>query len=94
MRLFFLVISAATLASPLPAKELTADEQAHARKLYVSKCAKCHKFYEPRAYTDADWNRWMIAMGKKSKLKQTDLSVLKRYLDGYRAGELPPPARR
>ena len=27
----FLVISAATLASPLPAKELTADEQAHAR---------------------------------------------------------------
>jgi cytochrome c5 len=94
MRWLFLFAGFLSLTSAVWAEDLTPAEQTRARKLYVSKCAKCHKFYEPRGYTDAEWERWMIAMGKKSRLKQADETLLNRYLDGYRAGELPPPAKR
>ena len=94
MRLFFFLAGTAVLATRLSAGDFTPEEEARAKKIYVGKCAKCHKFYEPRAYTDADWRRWMIVMGNKSKLKEADAELLNRYLDGYRAGDLPPPRRR
>jgi hypothetical protein len=67
---------------------LTAKELADARKLYVGKCAKCHKFYEPRKYTDADWRTWMDSMSRKSKLKPNQEELLNRYLDAYRSGQI------
>jgi hypothetical protein len=70
------------------AGELTAKEQAAARKLYVAKCAKCHRFYEPTNYTQVNWQRWMEAMSRKSRLKPPQQELLHRYLEAYRAGEL------
>jgi len=66
-------------------------EKVRARKLYVVKCAKCHKFYEPRLYRDAEWEGWMDSMSQKSKLKPADEALLRRYLSAYRAGEIPSP---
>jgi hypothetical protein len=60
-----------------------------ARKLYVAKCAKCHRFYEPKAYSEPDWQTWMAKMTRKSKLKPDQAALLDRYLDAYRAGGLP-----
>lgn len=60
-----------------------------ARKIYVAKCAKCHQFYEPTHYSEPDWQRWMEKMARKSKLKPEQAGVLGRYLDAYRAGQLP-----
>ena len=59
-----------------------------ARKVYVAKCAKCHRFYEPRAYPEQEWREWMRAMSRKSKLKPAAETILKRYLDAYRAGSI------
>lgn len=70
-------------AADLPTKDLAA-----ARKIYVAKCAKCHRFYEPKEYSAADWRMWMEKMNKKSKLKPEQASLLNRYLDAYRAGQL------
>ncbi len=71
------------------ADELTATEIAAARKVYVAKCAKCHRFYEPTNYSESVWRGWMEKMKKKSKLKDEQASLLNRYLDAYRAGRLP-----
>jgi hypothetical protein len=71
------------------ADELTPTELTAARKMYVAKCAKCHKFYEPRDYSAEEWKRWMEAMSRKSKLKPEQEKLLLRYLDGYRAGRIP-----
>src|SRR5439155_23833540 len=60
---------------PGRATDLPVDETAAARNLYVAKCAKCHKFYDPARYTDEEWQKWMAKMSKKSKLtpEQSDV---------------------
>ena len=80
---------ALALAHPAEsADELTAKETTTAQKLYVAKCAKCHKFYEPKNYTDTDWEVWMGKMSRRSKLKADQEEALKRYLEEYRTGRV------
>jgi len=63
-----------------------ADEEiARARKLYVDKCARCHKFYDPVKYNNAEWHSWMTKMSKKARLKADQEQLLSRYLDTFRA---------
>lgn len=64
---------------------LAAPEIAGARKLYVSKCARCHKFYNPLDYGDTEWRAWMRKMTKKARLKPDQAELLARYLDAVRA---------
>jgi hypothetical protein len=63
---------------------LSEQEIVSARKLYVAKCAKCHKFHNPANYTDAEWRAWMRKMSRKSKLKSEQEELLSRYLDSFR----------
>jgi cytochrome c553 len=67
---------------------LTSKEQAAARKIYVAKCAKCHRFYEPKQYSEAEWQRWIGSMSGKSKLKPDQKKLLTQYLNDYRAGKI------
>jgi cytochrome c553 len=83
------VAQTAAASQDLSARELTA-----ARKMYVGKCAKCHRFYEPKGYSESDWQRWMQSMSRKSKLKPEQENLLSRYLDAYRAGAVPDPTKR
>ena len=71
------------------ADELTVKEISTARKIYVAKCAKCHRFYEPTNYLESDWRTWMEKMSKKSKLEGEQTRLLTQYLAAYRAGRLP-----
>lgn len=94
------LLSVTTLAAPA-AKDtpLAPKEMESARKTYVGKCAKCHRFYDPKDYAETDWRKWLDAMERKAKLKAQDADALRRYLASYRAGELPgkpqdkPPAK-
>ena len=75
------------LASPklAAAEQLSAAEYAAARKLSAVKCAKCHKFYEPADYSQADWAAWMEKMRRKSKLKPEQFDLLSRYMEEARS---------
>jgi hypothetical protein len=64
---------------------LTDLEIATARKLYVTKCARCHKFYDPANYDDEEWHTWMVKMSKKSRLKPDQEELLSRYLGAFRS---------
>ena len=64
---------------------LSDEEISSARKLYVAKCAKCHKFHNPAKYTDEEWRTWMRKMSRKSKLKPEQHELLSRYLETFRA---------
>lgn len=74
---FLLVCSVAVIQSA----ELSIKEIEAARKIYVAKCAKCHKFYNPAKYSDEEWNKWMIKMSRKAKLKPQQQELLSRYID-------------
>ena len=67
---------------------LADQEIAAARRLYVAKCARCHKFYDPADYRDAQWHSWMAKMSKKARLKAGQEQLLSRYLQAFRAGEM------
>jgi len=67
-------------AAPAVAKDLTTNETAAGQKIYVAKCAKCHKFYDPAKYSEADWEMWMTNMSKKAKLKPAQEAELSRYI--------------
>ncbi len=84
----WLTLVLALSAGTAGADELKLKEMTEARRIYVAKCAKCHKFYEPKSYNDADWQKWMDSMSRKSKLKADQEDLLKRYLQAYRAGRI------
>jgi mono/diheme cytochrome c family protein len=62
------------------ARDLSPAGNSAGQKLYVAKCAKCHKFYDPAKYSDADWEMWMTKMGKKAKLKPDQQEDVSRYI--------------
>jgi mono/diheme cytochrome c family protein len=67
-------------AVPAMAKDPPSTQTAAGQKLYVAKCAKCHKFYDPAKYSDADWEMWMAKMSKKAKLKPVQEAELSKYI--------------
>src|SRR5262249_13563450 len=85
MRLSFplhvlVVALAGATASAAPAESSSGPEGA-ARRLYVSKCARCHKFYDPARYSDQQWEDWMTKMSRKAKLKPDQQLLLSRYIE-------------
>ena len=64
---------------------LADEEIARAQKLYIAKCARCHKFYDPVKYNDAEWHSWMTKMSKKARLKADQEKLLSQYLEAFRA---------
>jgi hypothetical protein len=71
-------------AESASAAGLLAQEVSDASKLYVAKCARCHKFYDPAEYSGAEWRSWMIKMNKKAHLKSDQQELLSRYLEAFR----------
>jgi hypothetical protein len=67
-------------AVPVMPKDSPSNESGAGQKLYVAKCAKCHKFHEPAKYSEADWQMWMTKMSKKAKLKPEQEKILSRYI--------------
>ena len=91
-----LLITLAALAGHLPlvgAADLSSKEIAAARKLNLVKCSKCHKIYEPKDYTVADWDVWMEKMARKSKLKPEQTELMNRYFELQRSGAVPSDRR-
>jgi hypothetical protein len=45
---------------------------------------RCHKSYDPTAYSQPDWDSWMVKMRKKAHLAPEQDELLSRYLNAYR----------
>ena len=91
MRLFLISalfgVVLAGCAGPAKATDVPLDDASAGRKIYVAKCAKCHKFYDPAAYSDEEWRTWMHKMSKKAKLSAEQELSLSSYIEAtYRGG--------
>jgi len=91
VRLFGLLVAVLLLGSPSQGGELSTVELKSARKIYLGKCAKCHKLYDPDKYTEEEWGEWMLKMDKKAKLKPAQSELLARYIAAGKAGEVKLP---
>ena len=61
-----------------------AAELGEAKKLYLTKCSKCHKLYDPAGYDDISWDGWMVKMKKKSHLNDGQYEKIRSYLETLR----------
>lgn len=66
------------------ADELSSKDLGAAKKLYTSKCARCHTFYEPAGHDDREWTVGMGKMRKKARLISDQFDVLLRYTEQLR----------
>ena len=80
-------------AADVSVPDLSPQERRTAKALYEIKCAKCHKFYEPAAYAQQDWDDWMSQMSRKSKLKPAQEKLLTRFLEEFRRKSAPTGAK-
>ena len=72
------------IAARVARSGLNPGDAKRASSLYALKCGKCHKFYDPGAYNEAEWNRWLDKMGRKSKATETEQKLLSEYLNAAR----------
>lgn len=66
---------------------LSEPEISSAKQLYVNKCARCHKFYDPADYELGEWRQWMTKMSRKARLKSDEIELLSRYLEALRGNK-------
>ena len=59
--------------------ELNEQDLGSAREIYRSKCSKCHEFYLPSSYTEADWSKWMKKMRRKAHLNERQFQLLSEF---------------
>ena len=83
IKLFAAVVLALAIVGAR-AGDLPPDKRKTAKNLYNVKCAKCHKFYDPGAYSEKDWEMWMRKMSRKAKLKPEQDDLLRRSLGEFR----------
>jgi hypothetical protein len=63
------------------------DDGSEGAKIYIRSCGKCHEFYDPSKYTQPQWDKWMVKMRRKSKLKPTDFDRVQEFAQMLRNGE-------
>lgn len=66
------------------------ESLAAGKKLYLNKCAKCHKMYDPAKYDDHQWDSWMNKMDKKAKLKAREKEAVAEYIRTLRPAAKEP----
>jgi hypothetical protein len=77
----------APLLDPAAAQNsgMTPQSTTAARKLYTTKCMRCHKSYDPAEYSQRQWESWMMKMRKKARLSPEQDRLLSQDLEAYRA---------
>jgi hypothetical protein len=85
MRRSVVILAAAWAWHSGQAADLSEGQSAAAKKIYISKCARCHKFYEPTEYNDQEWSMWMVKMRKKARLNARDYDLVLRFTEVMRS---------
>lgn len=60
--------------------ELTPEELADGKGLYENNCARCHKLYEPKKFTQEEWKPILVRMQKKAKLDDVKMASITNYI--------------
>ncbi|MDX6181953.1 cytochrome c [Flavobacterium sp. Fl-77] len=50
------------------------------QNLYDNNCAKCHKLYEPKKFSQEQWKPILVRMQKKAHLDDTQMASISNYI--------------
>ena len=72
------------VATAQPAETVKAEalmpELAEGQGLYSNNCAKCHKLFEPKKFTQEEWHPILVKMQKKAKLDDVQMASITNYI--------------
>src|SRR5258706_9653109 len=74
----------AGVGAPADASPISSD--ALGRKLYLGKCAKCHKLYDPAKYSDQQWQVWIVKISRKGQVQPGQKDLVSPYIEGSLGG--------
>ena len=69
-----------------PFKNAYADDLSKGKSIYLTKCSKCHRLYDPKSYENEAWTGWMVKMKKKARLNDDQYERILKYLESVRKG--------
>ena len=72
-------VAATQSAETAKAVALT-PELAEGQNLYSNNCAKCHKLFEPKKFTQEEWQPILVKMQKKAKLDDVQMASITNYI--------------
>jgi cytochrome c5 len=72
--------AAPAVAETAKALDLTPEKLAEGKNLYENSCARCHKLYEPKQFTQKEWKPILISMQKKAKLDDVKMASVSNYI--------------
>jgi len=72
----------------------TRDSGSDGPAIYARSCGKCHQFYPPSDYSQVEWDKWMLKMRRKSKLKPADFDRVLEFTQMLRNGEAEMPTKK
>jgi cytochrome c553 len=89
MRRYVHILALAAVFAPVAVAAAGPDAKSVERghKIYVTKCARCHKMYDPNKYDAGAWEMWMSKMKTKSRLKDDDYARLVAYVNTIRSSQ-------
>ncbi len=83
---FFTLLALLFVQSVTRAETWSVERIEKAKKLYLTKCSKCHRLYVPKEYDDATWSEWMEKMKTKAHLNEDQYEQISHYLESLRKG--------
>ncbi|MEO7978542.1 cytochrome c [Flavobacterium sp.] len=73
---------ASTTQSAEPKKDVVlTSELMEGQILYSNNCAKCHKLYEPKKFSQEEWAPILVRMQKKAHLDDTQIASVSNYIN-------------
>ncbi|MDA6069618.1 c-type cytochrome [Flavobacterium sp. AC] len=75
----------ASTASTVPVTEtaktvVLTPELEEGKNLYENSCARCHKLYDAKKFTEQEWKPILARMQKKAKLDDTQMASISNYI--------------
>lgn len=77
--------SGSTAATTAPVTEtakavVLTPELEEGKNLYENSCARCHKLYDAKKFTQEEWKPILTRMQKKAKLDDTQMASISNYI--------------
>lgn len=74
-----------TVADTIISKEKTKEilltpELMEGKSLYENNCARCHKLYEAKEYSQENWKPILMRMQKKAHLEDVQIASISNYI--------------
>lgn len=69
-----------TIKEYVAATPTLTPELEEGKGLYENSCARCHKLYEPKKFTQEEWQPILVRMQKKAKLDDVKMASITNYI--------------